>query len=171
MADGISSMILQIRKENIKQSLSDLETMRHRQDYVATIGDVMYYDDSRAESVNATWFTLESIVKPVVWIAGGDDTASDFSELRNTVRRNVRALICIGPNNVNMRKTFKSDIKEIHQAANIEEAVGIASRMAKEDDVVLFSPACRAAKGEESNEQRGNRYIESVKQLENELHQ
>lgn len=168
MAESISSMILQIRKESIKQSLSDLETMRHRQDYVATVDGVMYYDDSKAESVNATWFTFESILNPVVWIAGGNDVHTDFSDLKPAVRKTVRALICIGPNNVNLRRSFKDDIREIHQAENIEEAVEMASAIAKEDDIVLFSPACQAGKGKESNEQRGNRYIESVKQLENE---
>ena len=171
MADGISSMILQIRKENIKQSLSDLDTMKHRQDYIATVDGVMYYDDSKAESVNATWFTFESILNPVVWIAGGNDAQTDFSELRPAARKAVRALICIGPNNVNLRRSFKDCISDIHQAENIEEAVELASLIAKENDIVLFSPACHTGTGVESNEQRGNRYIESVKQLENERNQ
>ena len=171
MAAGISSMILEIRKESIKQSLGDMETMKHRQDYVATIDGVMYYDDSKAESVNATWFTFENIVNPVIWIAGGNDKAIDFSDLKPAAKENVRALICIGPNNTNLRKTFKDDISEIHQVDSIEKAVEKASKIAKKDDVVLFSPACPTGKNAESNEQRGNRYIEYVKQLENELHQ
>ena len=168
MAAGISSMILEIRKESIKQSLSDMETMKHRQDYVGTVDGVMYYDDSKAESVNATWFTFENIVNPVIWIAGGNDKDSDFRDLKPSVRKNVRALICLGPNNTNLRKTFKSDIKEILQADTVETAVELASQMAKEDDIVLFSPACQNYGNEESNEERGNRYIESVKKLENE---
>lgn len=171
MAAGISSMILEIRKENIKQSLGDMETMRHRQDYVATVDGVMYYDDSKAENVNATWFTFESIVKPVIWIAGGNDKDTDFSDLKPSVRKNVRALICLGPNNANLRSTFKSDIKEILQADTVESAVEMASQMAKEDDIVLFSPACHAYGNTESNEERGNRYIESVRRLENERNQ
>jgi len=171
MAEGISSMVLQIRKENIKQSLSDLDTMRHRQDYVATIDGVMYYDDSKAENVNATWFTFENIVKPVVWIAGGNDADTDFSDLKPSVRENVRALICIGPNNKNLKKTFKGDINEIRQAESIEKAVEMASQIAREDDIVLFSPACQTEAGSENNEERGNRYIESVKRLENERNQ
>ena len=51
MVASISSQILQIRKENIKQSLSDIGTICHRQDYIATVDGVMYYDDSRAESL------------------------------------------------------------------------------------------------------------------------
>ena len=167
MASGISSMILEIRKESIKQSLGDMETMRHRQDYVATVDGVMYYDDSKAESVNATWFTFENIVNPVIWIAGGNDKETDFSDLKPSVRKNVRALICIGPNNHNLRETFKADIKEIQQADTIETAVEMASQMAQEDDIVLFSPACRSDRAEDF-EARGNRFIASVKELENE---
>lgn len=170
MADGISSMILQIRKENIKQSLSDLDTMKHRQDYIATVDGVMYYDDSKAESVNATWFTFESILNPVVWIAGGDDSHTDFSELRPAARNAVRSLICIGDSS-RLKAAFKSVISDIYQVADIEEAVQLASLIAKENDIVLFSPACHTGTGMESNEQRGNRYIESVKQLENERNQ
>ncbi len=169
MAEGIAPMILQIRKENIKQSLSDMETIRHRQDYVATVNEVMYYDDSKAESVNATWFTLESIIKPVIWIAEGDNRSADFSDLKATAKKNVKVLICLGKGN--LKKTFKNDVNEILEAESIEEAVAMASRLAQEEDIVLFSPAGRPATHAESNEQRGNRYIESVKQLENERHQ
>ena len=103
MAAAITPMVLQIRKEHIKQSLCDLETVRHRQDYVGTIDGVMYYDDSKAESVNATWFTFGNIVNPVVWITGGNDKKCDFSELQPLVRKNVRAMICVGKNNKNLR--------------------------------------------------------------------
>lgn len=164
MAAGISSMILQIRKESIKQSLSDLNTVDHRQAYVATVDGVMYYDDSKAANVNATWFTFENIVRPVVWIAGGGDRSSDFGELRPIVKRTVRALVCIGKSD-RLKAAFGNDIKEIHQADSIEEAVEKASKLAKKNDIVLFSPACRSARSKESDEMRGNRYIESVKKL------
>ena len=171
MAAGISSMILQIRKESIKQSLGDMETMKHRQDYVATIDGVMYYDDSKAESVNATWFTFESIDKPVIWIAGGNDAGSDYDDLKPSVRKTVKTLICIGEDSFNLRRNFNDDISEIFQAESIEKAVKMAADIAEKDDIVLFSPACRNIPGTESNEERGCKYIETVKKLENERRQ
>ena len=165
LAAGISSMILEIRKDSIKQSLRDLNTVEHRQSYVATVGGVMYYDDSKAESVNATWFTFENILSPVVWIAGGDDKCSNFAELKPAVRRTVRALICVG-NDAKLKAAFDDDIKEIHQVTSIEEAVDKASQIAEKDDIVLFSPACRTGRNAESNTEHGMRYIESVKRLE-----
>ena len=171
MAAGISSLILEIRKDSIKQSLRDLDNVEHRQEYVGTIDGVMYYDDSRAENVNATWFTFENIVSPVVWIAGGDDRDCDFSELKPLVSKNVRALVCVGKNNKNLTDSFSGILTEIYHSASIEEAVKTASLVAKEDDLVLFSPACHSNRSKENFETRGNRFIASVKELENEHHQ
>lgn len=171
MVASISSKILQIRKENIKQSLSDLDTIGHRQDYVATIDGVMYYDDSRAESVNATWFTFENLIRPVIWIAGGDSKHTDFSDLKPLARKNVKTLICIGKDNTTLKQTFKKNIKEIYEVEDLYEAVTMASLLAQENDIVLFSPACKSDNKKETYIERGNLYTENVKRLENEHRQ
>lgn len=165
MVASISSKILQIRKENIKLSLSDLNTIGHRQEYVATVEGVMYYDDSRAESVNATWFTFENLVSPVIWIAGGDDRHIDFRDLKPMARKNVKTLICIGKNS-NLKRTFAKDVKEIYEADSLKDAITMASLLAKEDDIVLFSPACKSNVKGENFDDRGNLFIDTVKQLE-----
>ena len=171
MAANINAMILDIRKENIKRSLSDWETVGHRQQYVATIDGVMYYDDSKAENVNATWFTMENLVRPVVWIAGGNDSNTDYNDLKNSVRNNVRALICIGKDNTRLKEAFDKAVGEIYEAKSLEEAVNVASLLAEEDDIVLFSPASHSLNRRENYEKRGNRFVESVKALENEHRQ
>ena len=171
MAASISSMILQLRKDSIKQSLSDLDLVGHRQDLIATIDGVMYYDDSKAESVNATWFTLDNIVSSVIWIAGGNDKNANFGELKNVARKNVRALICIGKNSKRLASTFSCTVTDIYQADNLEEAVKMASMMARKNDVVLFSPACPSDSLKEDFEMRGDRFITSVKQLQDEHNQ
>lgn len=169
MVASISSKILQIRKENIKQSLSDIGTIGHRQDYVATVNGVMYYDDSRAENVNATWFTFENIVRPVIWIAGGDEINADIKDLRRMARNKVKAMVCIGTSNAKLKKTFQREVKDIFEVATLEEAVRMASLLAKDDDIVLFSPAAKA--NEMTFKERGELFTEIVKQLENELRQ
>lgn len=171
MVASISSKILQIRKENIKQSLSDLNTIGHRQDYVATIDGVMYYDDSRAENVNATWFTFENLIRPVIWIAGGDSKQTDFSDLKPMARKNVKTLICVGKDNTNLKQTFQKNIKEIYEVGDLYEAVTMASLLAQENDIVLFSPACKSDNKKETYIERGNLYTENVKRLENEHRQ
>ena len=164
MVAGIASQILQIRKESIKQSLSDLNAIGHRQEYIATIDGVMYYDDSRAENVNATWFTFENIVRPVIWIAGGDECSSDFKELERMANKKVKALICIGKVQANLVKSFQKEIKDIYKANSIVDAVRMASLLAKEDDIVLFSPACKSASRQ--YDERGELFTKTVKQLE-----
>lgn len=168
MAANISSMILQIRKERIKQSLIDMDTVEHRQQLIATIDDVMYYDDSRAESVNATWFTMENLVRPVVWIAGGNNQGN-FNELKAAAQKNVRAMICIGNGSKALIDTFRQTVTDIFHANSIEEATQIAALVAQKNDVVLFSPACPS--DSENYETRGNKFINAVKQLENEHYQ
>lgn len=170
MVAGISSKVLQIRKESIKLSLSDLNTVDHRQEYVTTIDGVMYYDDSRAENLNATWFTFQNIVKPVVWIAGGDDSTTDFKDLKKVVKQKVRAMVCVGENNDHLKKAFQKDITELYEVEHIEEAVNLASLLAQNDDIVLFSPACKSATGETYIE-RGNLFTKTVRRMEHECHQ
>ena len=170
MVAGISSKVLQIRKENIKLSLSDLNTVDHRQEYIATVDGVMYYDDSRAENVNATWFTFQNIVKPVVWIAGGDDSLADFKDLKKVVKQKVRAMVCVGDGNVKLKKAFHKDITELFEVESMDEAVNLASLLAQNNDIVLSSPACKSATGETYTE-RGNQFTETVKRMEHERRQ
>ena len=165
MVAGISSKILQIRKENIKQSLSDLNNIGHRQAYVATIDGVMYYDDSRAENANATWFTFENIVKPVIWIAGGDASKTDFRDLKRVAKKKVKALVCIGDDDSNLKKAFQRDIKDIYEVDSLKNAVNMAALMAKADDIVLFSPACKSDDSTETYIERGKLFTETVMQL------
>lgn len=163
MVAGISSKILQIRKESIKQSLTDIHTIEHRQDFVAAVNGVMYYDDSRAENVNATWFTFENIIRPVIWIAGGSNSEADFKDLKKVTKKKVKALICIGTSNEGLKKALNKDIKDIYEVNSLEEAVNMASLLAKENDIVLFSPACKS--DHETYIERGNLFAKTVKQL------
>ena len=171
MVASISSKVLQIRKENIKLSLSDLNTVDHRQEYIATVDGVMYYDDSRAENVNATWFTFQNIVKPVIWIAGGNDRNTDFKDLKSIAKKKVKVLICIGKYNANLKKTFQKDIKDFYEVENLEEAVETAAFLAKQSDIVLFSPACVSDKEDETYIERGNLFTKTINHLQNECHQ
>ena len=160
MASGITSKIVEIRNENIKRCMGD--TVTHRQQYVNTIDGVIYYDDARAENVNATWFTFENIVNPVVWIMGGS-CHNNYSELIDTARKKVKTIISISSEHESIEMTFRGVVKEIYHAHSIEEAVSMASILAEENDLVLFSPACKD-NGMDFNE-RGERFVEEVNKL------
>ncbi|MCR5014139.1 MAG: hypothetical protein K6A28_05115 [Bacteroidales bacterium] len=164
MASGITSKILEIRKESIKKSMGDLQTMSHRQRYVGTIDGVMYYDDSQAENVNATWFTFENIVNPVVWIVGGS-CHNNYSELIGTAKKNVRAIISLGKETENIEMTFKGVVDDFYEADTIEEAVSKASEVARENEIVLFSPACKDDGMDYA--QRGDTFASEVNKMKN----
>lgn len=162
MASSISSRVLEIRKESIKNCMGDYNTTDHRQQYVDTVDGVMYYDDSKAENVNATWFTFENIVNPVVWIVGGSGH-NNYSELMDTAARKVKAIVSLGNEQDNIELTFRKDVREIHGASSIAEAVGLAASIAEKNDIVLFSPACRDL--ESSYVERGQAFVQEVQQL------
>ena len=166
MASSITSKILEIRKESIKNCMGDLNSLSHRQQYIDTIDGVMYYDDSQAESVNATWFTFENIVNPVICIFGGS-CHKNYSELIETAKKNVKAIISLGNDKENIEMTFKGTVNEIYEAASIHEAVNMASIIAEENDIVLFSPACKDH--EMDYAERGRTFVEKVKSLNSKL--
>lgn len=139
-AATISSKMSQIRKESIKQAFSDFENVRYRYEFVACVDGVSYYDDSAASSVEATWFTLDNLNIPVILITYGSN--EDCDELIPQVRKYVTDVICIGNNNDRFHKIFEPMLKDkIYDCQSLEEAIVIASKIAKNGDNVLFSPA------------------------------
>ncbi len=162
MASGITAKVLEIRKESIKNCMGDFTSMSHRQHYIDTIDGVSYYDDAQAESVNATWFTFENIVNPVVWIVGGS-CHNNYSELIETAKRKVKAIVSLGDEKEVIEMTFKGVVNEIYEASDIAEAVKVASIIAEENDFVLFSPACKDQKL--TSDKRGTLFTQEVAQL------
>lgn len=162
MASSIAAKVLEIRKESIKNCMGDFTTLCHRQHYIDTIDGVLYYDDAQAESVNATWFTFENIINPVVWIVGGNGH-NNYSELIETAKQKVKAIVSLGAEKENIEMTFRGVVNEIYEASDIVEAVRVASIIAEENDLVLFSPACKDQ--EIGYEERGNMFIDEVKKL------
>lgn len=165
MAAGISAKLLQIRKETIKQCMSDFQNIAHRLEYVANVHGVSYYNDSKATNVNATWYALESMDRPVVWIAGGVDKGNDYTQLLPLVREKVKALICLGKDNDKLIQAFGDVVEVISVADSASEAVFIASNIATNNDVVLLSPACASFDLFESYEDRGIQFKNAVKAL------
>ncbi|MBN1338646.1 MAG: UDP-N-acetylmuramoyl-L-alanine--D-glutamate ligase [Bacteroidales bacterium] len=165
MAAAIAAKILDIRKELIKESLSDFQNVEHRLEYVARIHGVDYINDSKATNVNSTWYAMESMSHPVIWIAGGIDKGNDYSALRDLAREKVRVLICLGKDNDRLIEAFGGVIDSIYETDNMPEAIKIASYLGKQNDVVLLSPACASFDLFENFEDRGNRFKEAVRSL------
>jgi len=158
MAAGIASKLLDIRKTNIKQCLSDFQNIEHRLESVATIHGIEFINDSKATNVNSTWYALESINKPIIWLAGGQDKGNDYSKLIPLVKEKVKAIICIGVDNSKLIDTFGKATEMIYETQSMEEAVKGAYSIAKDNYTVLLSPACASFDIFENYEDRGNQF-------------
>ena len=165
MAAGVASRLVDIRKENIKQCLSDFKNAGHRLEKVATIHGVTFINDSKATNVNSTWFALESQRDPIIWIAGGIDKGNDYSKLTELVKERVDVLICLGKDNRKLVEAFIDHVDVIQQANSMQEAVNMAYQAAHPGETVLRSPACASFDLFENYEERGEKFIEAVNNL------
>ncbi len=165
MAAGVAGRLIDIRKDSIKQSLSDFKNEKHRLETVATIHGVTYVNDSKATNINAAWFALESQQGRVIWIAGGVDKGNDYTALIEQVSRRVGVLICLGKETRKLAETFTNHVEKVYKTERMEEAVTIAYRVAQPGDTVLLAPACASFDLFENYEDRGNRFINAVKKL------
>ena len=165
MAAGIAARLLDIRKETIRESLSDFRNVEHRLEHVSSVHGIDFVNDSKATNVNSTWYALESFSKPVILILGGVDKGNDYSTLIELVKEKVKAIVCLGKDNKKIIKTFKNIVPSIVETSSAEEAVQTAYRLGKKGDVVLLSPACASFDLFENYEDRGSQFKKAVKNL------
>lgn len=165
MASGIAGRVLDLRKEVIRDSLSDFQNVEHRLEKVATIHGIDFINDSKATNVNSTWYALESISTPTVWIVGGVDKGNDYSELLELVKDKVKAIICLGKDNNKIIDAFRDDVQVIEEARSAEEAVRKSYEIGRKGDTVLLSPACASFDLFENYEDRGHQFKRAVRSL------
>ncbi len=160
----MTERIIQRRKAIIKRFRPFME-MPNRMEQVRIKNGVVYINDSKAENVNATYFALQSIKKPVVWIAGGDDDKTDYWDLMSLVRQKVEAIIMIGTNNARLNVYFTPVIDEIYEVETMQEAVKLAYRISEPGTSVLLSPACKPDLRFADYQDRGRQFVDAVKKL------
>lgn len=165
LASGIASRILEIRKEVVRESLEDFVNVEHRLEFVAKVHGIEFINDSKATNVNSTWYALETMDKPTVWIVGGVDKGNDYSELLDLVKDKVKAIICLGLDNQKLLETFSGTVETIVEARSAMEAVAYGYRLARKDETVLLSPACASFDLFDNYEDRGNQFKEAVRSL------
>ncbi len=165
MAAGITSRLVDIRKEVIRESLSDFRNVEHRLEFVSTVHGIEFVNDSKATNINSTWFALESFNKPVILILGGVDKGNDYEMLEELVKEKVKAIICLGKDNKKIIKAFAGMVEEIVETETADEAVKESYRIGKKGDVVLLSPACASFDLFENYEDRGRQFKKAVKSL------
>jgi UDP-N-acetylmuramoylalanine--D-glutamate ligase len=165
MAATSVAKILQIRKETIRESLSNFQGVEHRLEKVLKIQNVQYINDSKATNVNSVFFALDSMNTPTVWIVGGVDKGNDYLELMSLVREKVKAIICLGVDNKKIIDAFGNVVDIMVEVTSMSEAVRMAQRLSEKGDTVLLSPACASFDLFESYEDRGKQFKQAVKNL------
>lgn len=165
MAAASVAKLMQIRKATIRESLSSFQGVEHRLEKVLKIQNVQYINDSKATNVNATFFALDSMNMPTVWIVGGVDKGNDYNELMSLVREKVKAIICLGVDNKKIIDAFGNVVDIMVEVTNMNDAVQMAQRLTEKGDAVLLSPACASFDLFENYEDRGNQFKQSVHNL------
>ena len=165
MAAATVAHLLKIRKATIRESLEGFQGAEHRLEQVLTINKVKYVNDSKATNVNATYYALESMNVPTVWIVGGVDKGNDYSSLFPFVNEKVKAIICLGKDNEALFDAFGNMVDVIIETQYMSEAVKIAYNVAVAGEAVLLSPSCASFDLFDSYEDRGKQFKSAVRKL------
>lgn len=165
MAAGIASKLIGIRKETIKKCLTDFQNIEHRLEFVASISNIEFINDSKATNVNSTWYALETMQSKVIWIAGGIDKGNDYDVLKELVKEKVGAIVCLGTDNTKLHKAFGGLVEIIVDTNSATDAVNTAYSLANNGDIVLLSPACASFDLFDNYEERGMKFKDAVNSL------
>ncbi|MFN8309641.1 MAG: UDP-N-acetylmuramoyl-L-alanine--D-glutamate ligase [Chitinophagales bacterium] len=165
MAAGIAVNPYGLRKEQIRESLMNFKGLEHRLETVAKVRGIEFINDSKATNVNSTWFALESMSRPVIWIAGGVDKGNDYAILEPLVKKHVKAMICLGTDNTKLHAAFSKMVDVVVNCNNMRDAVRMSYQLGNPGDAVLLSPACASFDLFQNYEDRGKKFKEAVIEL------
>jgi len=165
MAAALAGKVLNIRKEVIRESLSDFQGVEHRLEPVITVCGINFINDSKATNVNSAWYALECMETNIVWIVGGVDKGNDYSELFPVVKKKVKAIVCMGRDNKKIIEAFRDKVPTIVETGSMEEAVRSSYYLAKKGDTVLLSPCCASFDLFRNYEDRGRQFKAAVRNL------
>ena len=165
MAAAVVASLLDVRKETIRESLSNFQNAEHRLEFVRKVNGIDFINDSKATNVNSAWYALESMDKPVIWIAGGVDKGNNYKELKPLVKEKVKYIVCLGLDNIKIHQAFQNDVDMIVNTLSAKEAVHVAYRLAQAGESVLLSPACASFDLFDDYQDRGRQFKEAVIKL------
>ncbi len=155
-----------VSMKNILETVREFSAVEHRIEYVETIGNVEYYNDSKGTNPDASIKAVEAMNRPVVLIGGGYDKESSYDEWIDSFAGKVTWLVLLGQTREKIAACArKKGFSNILMADSLEEAVQLAARKAKPSEAVLLSPACASWGMFANYEERGNRFKEYVRKL------
>jgi UDP-N-acetylmuramoylalanine--D-glutamate ligase len=166
LAAVLAASVAGLNRQQIERALGTFRNADHRLQLVAAVNDVEFINDSKATNVEAAWYALDGVKRPVVWIAGGTDKGNDYSSLQPLAQQKVKALVCLGVDNAKLRAAFADYVPHLEETQSIVDAVRRAAALATPGDVVLLSPACASFDLFKNYEDRGRQFAAAVKELD-----
>ena len=163
MAALAATLVTGCTQQPTQQSLNELQPLHHRMEFVAEKRGVRFYEDSKATNVGSVVKALESF-DSIILIAGGKDKGGSYSPMLPMVTARVRHMVLIGEAAARMEQELGSGTT-VHRAATIEGAVQQAATLAQPGDAVLLSPACSSFDMFRDYEERAQRFIAAVMEL------
>jgi len=149
----------------IAKGVRSFAGVEHRLEFVAEVGGVRFYNDSKATNVDATRKALDAFPGRILIILGGKDKGSDYTVLQTPLREKAILALLIGAAAAKIEKQIAGSVA-IEQAGTIERAVETAAHAARPGDIVLLAPACASFDQFQNYEHRGRVFKELVHQLE-----
>ena len=164
MAAALATLAAGVEAEQIARSIYEFSPVEHRLEPAGEKDGVLWINDSKATNVDSVWYALESMTRPVVWIAGGTDKGNDYNPLKGFAREKVKALVCMGVDNEKLVREFTDVVPRVISTSTLEDAMRAAKAEATQGDVVLLSPACASFDLFKNYEQRGELFKQWVKE-------
>ena len=155
MAAALATLAAGIAPAAIRRSLYGFAPVEHRLEPVKESGGVLWINDSKATNVDSVYYALESMKRPVVWIAGGTDKGNDYGPLKDFAREKVHTLVCMGIDNAKLLREFTGVVPEVISTDSLDAAMTAAKAAARPGDAVLLSPACASFDLFKNYENRG----------------
>lgn len=162
MAAICAVMRVGLTNEQIASGLQSFPQVEHRLETVCIRNGVTFINDSKATNVDSSWYALDSMTHPVIWIAGGTDKGNDYSVLDDLVKDKVKRLVCMGLDNKKLIDHFGGMVP-VSDTNSLEACIAECVKYAESGDVVLLSPCCASFDLFKNYENRGELFKESVK--------
>lgn len=164
MAVICAAKIFGFDNNKIIEGLRTFQGVEHRLEFVREINGVKYINDSKATNIDSVWYALRSFEQPIYLILGGQDKGNDYNQIKDLVLNKVKKIYAIGSSAEKIFNFFHMDVKvEIKQS--LHEVVTSVNSEARENDVVLFSPACASFDMFNDYEHRGKTFKEAVENI------
>jgi UDP-N-acetylmuramoylalanine--D-glutamate ligase len=161
----LAARVAGISPAQIEAALATFKNAEHRLQLVREVNDVQFIDDSKATNVEAAWYALDGIKRPIVWIAGGTDKGNDYAPIQPLAEQKVKALVCLGVDNAKLRTAFDDKVPHVEETQSMVDAVRRAAALASPGDVVLLSPCCASFDLFKNYEDRGRQFAAAVQAL------